>query len=78
MKDEIKKWLGPDRCKALSKQTEGRFESLLEEVLKKGPPNAPTGALWTLTACGSRPCPADLKRWGEDVAKLKAADKKPA
>ncbi|GAA5137389.1 hypothetical protein GCM10023213_13990 [Prosthecobacter algae] len=72
MKDDIKKWLGDSRCKALNKQTDGRFNERLDAVIAQGPPNAPTGALWLLVLCGSRPCPADLKRWGEDTAKPKA------
>jgi len=56
--------------------TKKRFDSLnasentLKRVLKSAP-NLPTAAIWLLQQCAIQPTETDLKRWSEDVAKLK-------
>lgn len=63
--------------------TKKRFDSLnasektLKRVLKSAP-NLPTAAIWLLQKCAILPTEADLKRWSEDVAKLKAKPAKTA
>ena len=71
----VKTWLGPDRCTALTAQTEGRFENILEGVCKKAP-DIPTAGIWTLQQCGSAPTPADTARWTADTTPVRDAAKK--
>jgi hypothetical protein len=64
---DIIAYLGKDRWNRLGEVPEAQFEILLKRA-----PNIPTAAIWTLQLCSIMPSEEDLKRWSEDVAKLKA------
>lgn len=65
-RSDIISWLGKDRFKRLGEVPEGAFEMILQRA-----PNIPTASIWTLQLCSIIPSEEDLKRWSDDVAKLK-------